>query len=154
MLPLTMIVLPKNSGFQIGEMSVSGMYGPVDAVEERAGVRVEERAVGVEGTVLDGDRDLVVGLVGRELVVRLGRRARQHRRRADAAVEHGIVARGPPRMMKKPAGPAYTFRRVMPSVWSWYQSVEARWLFGYWKTARARLPGAAPEAFVAALLSK
>ncbi len=29
MLPLTMIMLPKNSGFQIGEMSVSGMYGPV-----------------------------------------------------------------------------------------------------------------------------
>ena len=24
----------------------------------------------------------------------------------------------------------------MPSVWSWYQSVEARWSFGYWNTAR------------------
>ena len=23
----------------------------------------------------------------------------------------------------------------MPSVWSWYQSVDARWLFGYWKVA-------------------
>ena len=31
MLPLTMIVLPKNSGFQIGEMSVSGMYGPANS---------------------------------------------------------------------------------------------------------------------------
>jgi hypothetical protein len=28
-LPLTMIMLPKNSGFQIGEMSVLGIYGPV-----------------------------------------------------------------------------------------------------------------------------
>jgi hypothetical protein len=26
--PLTMIVLPKNSGFQIGETSLSGTYGP------------------------------------------------------------------------------------------------------------------------------
>lgn len=23
----------------------------------------------------------------------------------------------------------------MPSVWSWYQSVVARWPFGYWKIA-------------------
>ncbi len=23
----------------------------------------------------------------------------------------------------------------MPNVWSWYQSVDSRWLFGYWKTA-------------------
>ena len=23
----------------------------------------------------------------------------------------------------------------MPSVWSWYQSVVARWSFGYWKIA-------------------
>ena len=23
----------------------------------------------------------------------------------------------------------------MPSVWSWYQSVDSRWSFGYWKTA-------------------
>ena len=29
MLPFTMMVLPKNSGFQIGEMSDSGMYAPV-----------------------------------------------------------------------------------------------------------------------------
>ena len=28
-LPFTMIMLPKNSGFQIGERSVSGLYGPV-----------------------------------------------------------------------------------------------------------------------------
>ncbi len=28
MAPLTMMVFPKNSGFHIGEMSVSGMYGP------------------------------------------------------------------------------------------------------------------------------
>src|SRR6266508_4118076 len=40
---------------------------------------------------------------------------------------------GPPRTRKKPAGPAYTFRRVMPSAWSWYHSVHSRWLFGYWK---------------------
>ena len=26
--PFTMIVFPKNSGFQIGETSVNGMYGP------------------------------------------------------------------------------------------------------------------------------
>ena len=23
----------------------------------------------------------------------------------------------------------------MPRVWSWYQSVQARWLFGYWNVA-------------------
>ena len=35
----------------------------------------------------------------------------------------------------------------MPSVWSWYQIVEARWSFGYWNTAvpgsQAIVPGAA-----------
>ena len=98
-LPLTMIMLPKNSGFQIGEMSVSGMYGPGDAVEERAGVGVEERAVGVERAVLDGDRDLVVRLVRRERVAlaaapgRAARPAWPVRR-----VEHSLVAGGPPRM--------------------------------------------------------
>src|SRR4029450_12882316 len=42
---------------------------------------------------------------------------------------------GPPRMMKKPAGPAYTLSRVMPRVWSWDHRVAARPVFGYWKTA-------------------
>ena len=31
MFPLTMIVLPKNSGFQIGEMLLDGMYGPTNS---------------------------------------------------------------------------------------------------------------------------
>ena len=70
-----------------------------DPVEERARVRVEERAIGVERTILDGDRDLVIGLVGRELVVLLGRRAGQHRRRAAAASSTASSPSGPPRMM-------------------------------------------------------
>ena len=49
---------------------------PSDAIEEGARVRIEERAVAVEGAILDGDRDLVVGLVGRELVVFFGARGR------------------------------------------------------------------------------
>ena len=43
-----------------------------DAVEEFTGIGVEQRAVSIEGTVLDGDGDFVVGLVGRKLVVFLG----------------------------------------------------------------------------------
>ena len=42
---------------------------------------------------------------------------------------------GPPRMMKNPAGPAYTLSRVIPKAWSWYQVVAARPRFGYWKVA-------------------
>ena len=53
-----------------------------DPVEEGPGVGVEQRPVGVERAVLDGDRDLAVGLVGRELVVLAWRRPGQ-RRRAD-----------------------------------------------------------------------
>ena len=85
-------MLPKNSGFQIGDRSVSGMKGPCVLVEERARVGVEERPVVVERAVLDRDRDLVVGLVGRELVAFPGRGAGQHGGRAEAAVEHGLVA--------------------------------------------------------------
>ena len=33
-------------------------------------------------------------------------------------------------MLKKPAGPAATFMRVLPSAWSWYQSVEASFTIG------------------------
>ena len=66
-----------------------------DPVEERARVRIEERPVGVERAILDGDRDLVVGLVGRELVVLLGRRARQHGGRPEPGVDHRVVAVGP-----------------------------------------------------------
>ena len=50
---------------------------------------------------------------------------------------------GPPRMMKKPAGPAYTLSRVIPRAWSWYQVVAARPRFGYWNVAKPR-PQAAP----------
>jgi hypothetical protein len=48
-------MLPKNSGFQIGEHVRVRECTARDAVEERARVRVEQRAVGVEGAVLDGD---------------------------------------------------------------------------------------------------
>ena len=89
------IVLPKNSGFQIGEMSVNGLYGP-RLIEEGARVRIEQRTVAVERAVLDGDRDLVVGLVRRKLVVLPGRRAREHGGCACAAVQHFVVACGPP----------------------------------------------------------
>ena len=51
---------------------------------------------------------------------------------------------GPPRIRKKPAGPAYTFSRVIPSVWSWYQIVDARWSLGYWKVANPG-PHSAPN---------
>ena len=70
------------------------MYGPAILVEEGPGVGVEQRAVGVERAVLDGDGDLPVGLVGRELVVLPGRRPRQRRRQARARVEDGVVAGG------------------------------------------------------------
>ena len=40
----------------------------------------------------------------------------------------------------------------MPSVWSWYQSVDSRWLFGYWKVANPG-PQATPN-FPAALAAK
>ena len=89
MRPLTTIVLPKNSGFQIGDDVAVGDVGPGEAVEERAAGRVEERAVGVEGAVLDRERDLVV-LPSRRIAERR-RRARQHagpgRSRGTAAQE-------------------------------------------------------------------
>ena len=59
-LPLTTIVLPKNSGFQIGEMSLLGMYGPGKVIEKLAAARIEQRAIGVERAVLDRDRDFVI----------------------------------------------------------------------------------------------
>ena len=72
-----------------GELAGGDVVGD-DAVEERPGVGVEQRAVVVERAVLHGDRDLVVGLVRRELVVRLRRGPGEHGRRAGAAVEHGL----------------------------------------------------------------
>ena len=38
----------------------------------------------------------------------------------------------------------------MPSAWSWYQIVEARFLFGYWKTAE---PGGQPTPYDPAALA-
>ena len=76
--------------------SVSGMYGARRCPSKNARrVRVEERAVGVERAVLDGDRDLVVGLV-RAGTCRppSGAGPGQHGRRAGAAVEHRLVACG------------------------------------------------------------
>ena len=43
-------------------------------------------------------------------------------------------------MRKNPAGPAYTLSRVIPSVWSWYQIVDARWLLGILEDGRSRVP--------------
>ena len=64
---------------------------PDDPVEELAGVRVEEGAVRVERSVLDRDRDLVVGHARR--IAERRRRPRQHRRRGlpAAAVEDHVV---------------------------------------------------------------
>ena len=97
MRPLTTMVLPKNSGFQIGEMSLSpGCTGPAKLVEELAAVRVEERAVAVERAVLDRDRDLVVlgarRVAERAAPGRAARRRRDRRRRRAAG--------------RSPAGPA------------------------------------------------
>ena len=49
-------------------------------------------------------------------------------------------------MSQKPAGPAYTLRRVMPSEWSWYQSVLAGWSLRYLKVA---VPGDHSSAYLA-----
>ena len=67
------------------------MYGPTRPSKIRAGVRVEERSVDVERAILDRDRDLVVGLVRRELVVRLRRRAGQDGHAAVAGVEDDVI---------------------------------------------------------------
>ena len=76
-----------------------------DAVEERPGVGVEERPVGVERPVLDGDGDLPVGLVRWELVVLAGRRPRQRRGESGAAVDDGAVALGPASDDEEPGRP-------------------------------------------------
>ena len=72
--------------------------------------------------VLDRDRDLVVGLVRRELVAFVGRGAGQHGRRCRCGCPgppcRPRARHGPGR---SPPGPAYTLSRVMPSAWSWYQ---------------------------------
>jgi hypothetical protein len=64
---------------------------PDEAVEVGPSVRVEQRSVIVEGAVLDRDRDLVVGLVGRELVIRLRGGAGQDGRAAVARVEGDVI---------------------------------------------------------------
>ena len=63
-------------------------------VEEEARVRIEQRAVRVEGAVLDGDGNLVVGLGRREGVVRLGSRTRKRRPGVVTQVPHCAVAVG------------------------------------------------------------
>ena len=91
--PLTTMVLKKASGFQMGEMS-EGYVGIVDdqpgsvarlcsavaqPFEEGPVGRVEQRAVRVEGAVLDGDGDLADTLplsaeqAGKLVVARLAR---------------------------------------------------------------------------------
>ena len=87
-----MIMLPKNSGFQIGENSPPGDEWSNDAIKEIARVRVEQRAVRVEGTVLDGDRDLVVGLMGGNLSFsKSGRVQEAQPRSRNREVEHHVV---------------------------------------------------------------
>ena len=83
-LPLTTMVSPKNSGFQMGDTSVSGQVGPGIAVKELAAVRVEQASRRVERAVLDRDRDLVVLGAGRIAQARAPGRAgsgcpRRHR---------------------------------------------------------------------------
>src|SRR4029079_4843187 len=73
-----------------GEVAVRD-EGPRQAVEERAGVRVEEGPVVVERAVLDRDGDLVVRLVGGECVALLRRGPGQDRGRAGASVDDGRV---------------------------------------------------------------
>ena len=90
-----MMEFPKNSGFQIGEKPSMPALRDVRSghpVEELPGVRVEERAVGVEAAVLDGDRDLEVGLVRREGIAHLRRGTGQDGRTAGALVDDGRVA--------------------------------------------------------------
>ena len=53
-LPFTMMQSPKNSGFQIGENGPCGMDGP-SMLSKSAACPVEQRAVGVERAILDGD---------------------------------------------------------------------------------------------------
>ena len=65
---------------------------PHQPVEERARVGVEQRAVLVEGAILDRDRDLPVRLVRRELVVLPRRRAWKRRHEAGSRVEHSRIA--------------------------------------------------------------
>ena len=81
--PLTTMVLKKASGFQMPGMSEgpAGVPVPADirsgeAVEEGAVCRVEERAVGVEGAVLDRNRDLADGRAVRRVEVRVAGAAR------------------------------------------------------------------------------
>ena len=81
MRPLTTMVLPKNSGFQIGGTSVVGNVGTRRTSSKNcAARRVEQRAVRVERAVLDGQRDLVVA--GARRIAERGRRSGQHAARA------------------------------------------------------------------------
>ena len=114
-----------------------------EAVEERPGVRIEERAVAVERPVLDRERDLVV-LRSRGSPSCGAGPGRTAGPPVPATV--GLSAGSSLRMMKNPAGPAYTLRRVMPRVWSWYQAVDGRCVFGYRNVASARDPTSARRA--------
>jgi len=90
------MALPKNSGFQIGAMSLIsppqaslGMNGsetaPEEPLEERTVVRVEERAVLVERPVLNDDGNLIVP--GARLVAGLWRRLRKLQRILDGVAD-------------------------------------------------------------------
>ena len=58
----------------------------------------------------------------------------------------GLSAGSSLRSIQKPAGPAYTLSLVMPRVWSWYQSVEGTWVFGYRLTRPDPVPHVSPAA--------
>ena len=90
----------------------------------------EERAVRVERAVLDGDRDLVV--LRSRRIAGAGRGTGQ--RAADlVAAARRAGGRSRPARRRRSA-------RVMPSVWSWYQSVVASWSLGYCATCEPGRP--------------
>ena len=93
MLPLTMMVSPKNSGFQIGRDVGVRDVRPGDVVEERPRVGIEQRPVRVEGAVLDRQRDLVVGRPRRVAVP--GCRTWKDGRRPSAGVDHLVAGSAP-----------------------------------------------------------
>ena len=85
-----MSVLPKNSGSRSARTRPPGGNRP-RCCRRTPGCRGRTGPVIVERPILDGDGDLVVGLVRRELVVRLRRRPGEHGGRSGSAVEHGVV---------------------------------------------------------------
>jgi hypothetical protein len=76
-----------------GEIGIGNEWSS-GAVEEFTRVRIEQRAVGVKGPVLDGNRNFVVGFVWGKLVVLMRSGSRQNRPCAGSTVQHCVIAVG------------------------------------------------------------